>query len=45
MIFLNFSESGTQIEGRQNTVSTISPFFFKNTVYYSALSQGWCMIL
>ena len=25
MIFLNFSESGTQIEGRQNTVSTTTP--------------------
>ena len=24
MIFLNFSGSGTQIEGRQNTVSTVA---------------------
>ena len=38
IIFLDFSRFGMQIESRQNMVSTISPSFFKNTVYYSALS-------
>ena len=28
IIFLNFSGSGTQIEGRQNTVSTTAPSLF-----------------